>query len=267
MTVGSHQTPIGKNDERFTPPKLWRPLGLFTTDAATSAVRPWNIGAQRNITIEDDSLSMDWGDFGDTWLNPPFNRYLVGSFVLKMCAHNRGIMLLHQRHDTQWWQPIGDVALLTLEVAGRIIFHKADGSLATIDDPNSKHFGKAANSGAPVTLIAFGMEAADRLASVVKRAEFDGRKLIWPEGGIPGGLRLIRFPRGVLVMALEGGSWREIIHDVLKAKSGPVSVEEVWHALRDHTKAKGRKFAREQIRKVLQLGAGKRVGPDQWIAA
>lgn len=267
MTLGSHQTPVGKSDERFTPPKLWRPLGFFATDAATSKVRPWNIGALRNVTLEEDSLSMDWREFGETWLNPPFNRFMVGSFVRKMCTHNRGVMLLHHRHDTQWWQPIGDTAILTLEVAGRIIFHKADGSLATIDDPKSKHFGKAANSGAPVTLIAFGMEAADRLAAVARRADFDGRELVWPADGIPGGIRLIRFPRGVLVIALEDGSWREVVHDFLKAKSGPVSVEDVWRALRDHAKARGRKFAREQIRKVLQLGAGKRVGHDQWVAA
>lgn len=267
MTVGSHQTPIGKCDERFTPPKLWRPTGPHHTDPATGIVRPWNIGAERNITARENSLVMDWREFGDVFLNPPFNRYMVGQFVLKMCQHNRGIMLLHHRHDTKWWQPIGDIAILSLEVAGRIIFHKADGSLATIDDPKSKHFGKTANSGAPVTLIAFGMDAADRLASVVRRADYDGREIVWPDDGIPGGLRLIRFPRSILAMALEGETWRDVVGGFLREQEGPVSVAHVWSALSNHVKARGRKFAREQIRKALQLGAGRRVGPDQWVSA
>jgi hypothetical protein len=156
---------------------------------------------------------------------------------------------------------------LSLEVAGRIIFHKADGSLATIDDPASKHFGKTANSGAPITLIAFGLDAADRLAAAVRRAEWDGRNLIWPEDGIPGFVKLIRLPRSVLAMALDGQSWREIVAGFLAEQDGPVSVADVWMALRGHVKANGRKFAREQIRKVLQLGAGRRLGRDQWVAA
>lgn len=266
MTIGSHQNPIGKNDERFTPPKLWRPLGPFATDAATSIVRPWTIGAVRNLTPDQNSLAADWRGFDDTWLNPPFNRFLVGSFVAKMCAHNRGILLLHHRHDTQWWQPINDKAILALEVAGRVIFHKADGSPATIDDPASKHFGKTANSGAPVTLIAFGTDAADRLVSAVRRAEWEGRNLVWPDDGIPGYVKLIRIPRSVLVMALASGTWRDVVSSFLRAQSGPVTVSDVWRALRNHAKARGRQFAREQIRKVLQQGAGRRVGPDQWVA-
>lgn len=266
MTIGSHQRTVGKNDERFTPPKLWRPIGPHHTDSATGIVRPWDIGTERNITIEQNSLGMPWADFGDVFCNPPFNRYLVGDFVLKMCAHNRGIMLLHHRHDTQWWQPINDVALLSLEVAGRIIFHKADGSLATIDDPDSKHFGKTANSGAPVTLIAFGLDAADRLAGAVRRAEWDGRNLVWPDGHIPGFIKLLRFPRSVLAMALNNITWREVVEDFLARQRGPVSVADIWQVLRGHAKAHGRRFAREQIRKVLQLGAGRCVGRNQWVA-
>jgi hypothetical protein len=123
MTIGSHQTTVGKNDNRFTPPRIWQPLGPFPTDAATGRVRPWNIGTERNITIEDNCLTMDWRSFGITWFNPPFMRFLIGEFVSKMCAHANGIMLLHVRSDAQWWRPIAETATIRLDVAGRLIFH------------------------------------------------------------------------------------------------------------------------------------------------
>lgn len=165
MSLGSHQATIGKDQARFTPRWIWEPLGPFQTDAAAGDPRPWDIGTERNITAAQNCLTMDWRLFHRTWLNPPFDRRIVGDFVRLMCEHNHGIMLLHVRTETKWFRPIWDHASALLFLAGRVIFCKADGSLCTIDNPSAKHFGKSANSGAPVVLCAFGQEDADVLAA------------------------------------------------------------------------------------------------------
>lgn len=162
MTLGSHQATIGRDQARFTPRWILDPLGEFDTDAAAGDPRPFDI-ASRNITAAQNSLTMDWSDFGRTWLNPPFDRRVVGAFVAKMCAHNNGILLIHVRPETAWFRPIWDHAAALLFLGGRVIFCKADGSPCTIESPGAKHFGKAANSGAPVVLCAFGQANATRL--------------------------------------------------------------------------------------------------------
>lgn len=244
----SHQRTIGKSQVRLTPRAILDPLGTFDLDPCGNDPRPWDCAAT-TYTVYDNGLVLPW--FGRVWCNPPFHRYQILEWINRMVAHNRGILLVHVRTETDWFQPIWDTATALNFLRSRYVFHNPDGSLCTIEKPESKYFGKAANSGAPIVLASFGFSDAEVLADC----------------GIDGNFVPLRFPRSVLVMALEGGTWREVVHGVLRAKSGPVSVEEVWRALRDHTKAKGRKFAREQIRKVLQLGAGRRVGPDQWIAA
>jgi hypothetical protein len=76
--------------------------------------------------------------------------------MLRMAEHNHGVALLHVRPETTWFAPCWQHASGMLFLRKRVIFHKPDGSLQTINNPNSKHFGKPANSGAPVALISFG---------------------------------------------------------------------------------------------------------------
>lgn len=255
MTVGSHQTTIGKNDRRFTPRRIWEPLGPFATDAAAGDPRPWDIGTDRNITAADNCLTMDWRDFGRTWLNPPFNRYGVVEFVRRMCAHNHGVMLLHVRTETEWFKPIWDAAAALMFLAGRVIFCKPDGSPCTIENPEAKHFGKTANSGAPVVLCAFGFDDADRLDA----------------SGLAGAFVPLRFARFVILGALDAGeagkSWRRIVAEWLAAAGEPVSCAELYRAFRLHPKTKANPNWRAKLRQTLQRGAGRRVGEDQWVAA
>lgn len=48
MTLGSHQTAIGRDQARFTPRWIVEALGRFDTDAATGDPRPFDIGANRS---------------------------------------------------------------------------------------------------------------------------------------------------------------------------------------------------------------------------
>lgn len=242
MTLGSHQRTVGKSQVHITPRRILEPLGAFDLDPCGNDPRPWDC-ASTTFTERDNGLARAW--FGRVWLNPPFDTRQIADWLRKMANHGSGIALVHARTDTQWFKLIRSAASGLLFLEGRVIFHKVDGSQQTTRD------GKVANSGAPVLLAAYGADDLDALA----------------DSGLAGMLTPLRFPRGALVMALEGSTWRDVVGGFLRANSGPVSVEDIWRALRDHAKAKGRKFAREQIRKVLQLGAGRRVGRDQWVAA
>lgn len=253
MTIGSHQTTVGKNDNRFTPRWILNRLDQFATDAATASQRPFEIGGERNLTPAENSIEMDWSGFDRTWCNPPFNRYGVGAFVQKMCRHNNGIMLLHWRHDTEWWQPLWDYASGYLCLTGRVIFTYDDGTPCKIENPKAKHYGKVANSGAPVALFSFGTFDADVLAGQPREFGF---------------FTPLIFQRGVLVMPLPSDkSWRATVREWLARQDGPVRVADLYRVFQGHPKAQGAPYWREQIRKVLQLGAGKSIGRDQWVAA
>ncbi len=254
MSLGSHQQSIGKNDARFTPRYLLDPLGEFDTDVCAGDPRPWDI-ATRNITAAENSLLLDWKTLGRKWCNAPFNRYQVGAFVTKMCEANHGILLLHVRTETEWFKPIWDAASALLFLAGRVIFCKADGSPCTIENPKAKHFGKSANSGAPVMLAAFGFSDADCL----------------DQCGIDGAFVPLRFARFVLIQSLEqneqAASWRKIVTDWLKTEGEPVAVAELYRAFRLHPKSKHNPNWKAKLRQTLQRGAGRSVGRDQWVAA
>lgn len=255
MTMGSHQTPLGKENARFTPRWIFEPLGEFHTDAAAGDPRPWNIGTQRNITRAENCLTMDWRDFGRTWLNPPFMRYGVGEFVRLMCAHNYGTMLLHVRTETTWFKPIQDIASAVLFLAGRVIFCNADGSPCRIENPEAKHYGKKANSGAPVVLVAFGKIDAESLDSC----------------GLGGWFIPLNVQRYMLIAALdmdeEGKSWRQIVVDWLKYESEPVTVAQLYRAFSAHPKSKANPNWKAKLRQTLQRGAARSLGRDQWVAA
>ncbi len=174
MTLGSHQQAIGKSQVHLTPRWILDPLGPFDLDPCASDPRPWDC-ARENITAHEDGLSRPWG--GRVWLNPPFHRYDIVRWLDRMAAHRHGTVLVHARTDTAWFARIWDHADALLFLTTRVVFCKEDGSSQTIADPHSKHFGKPANSGAPVVLAAFG----GRDAVLLKRSRLPGR-FIWIRG-------------------------------------------------------------------------------------
>jgi hypothetical protein len=160
VTLGSHQTTVGKSQVHITPKWIIDALGPFDLDPCAAAVRPWDC-TRHNCIEMHDGLGIDW--FGFVWLNPPFERYGVGRWIEKLAVHGSGIALLHARTETAWFKPCWEHASALLFLSHRLIFHKPDGSPQTIANPESKHFGKPANSGAPVVLVGFGPTAKHRL--------------------------------------------------------------------------------------------------------
>lgn len=146
MTIGSHQTTVGKSQEHLTPKWIIDTLGPFDLDPCAAYLRPWNC-ASTNLPAH--GLEADWA--GRIWLNPPFDRYQVGRWISKLADHGHGTALLHARTETDWFRPAWEKASALLFMFQRIKFYRVDGTE------------QEANSGAPVVLLAFGEYDAHRL--------------------------------------------------------------------------------------------------------
>jgi hypothetical protein len=161
MSLGSHQRSIGASQVHITPKWIIDALGPFYLDPCAADPRPWDC-ASINVALPADGLAMPW--VGRVWLNPPFHRYQVGGWIRRMAEHGNGTALLHARTEAAWFEPIWQRAAGILFMADRLTFCKPDGSPQTISNPESKHYGKPANSGAPPVLVAFGEYDLKRLA-------------------------------------------------------------------------------------------------------
>lgn len=150
-SMGSHQSANAKTHTWLTPPEIIEALGPFDLDpCACPMPRPWAT-AKTMWTREDQPLSRAWG--GRIWLNPPFGpKPLVIAFMARLADHARGTALLFARTDTELFHEIVfPNATSILFLRSRPHFHYQDGRRA------------AANSGAPVCLIAYGIEDDYRL--------------------------------------------------------------------------------------------------------
>jgi hypothetical protein len=99
--------------------------------------------------VTANGLDIPW--HGRVWLNPPFDRYVVGRWIRKLADHGSGIALLHARTEAEWFEPCWRDATAILFLTRRLHFHRPDGTRAS------------ANSGAPPCLVAFGDENFIRL--------------------------------------------------------------------------------------------------------
>jgi hypothetical protein len=148
MTLGSHQSSIGKSQVHLTPRRFIDALGPFDLDPCAATVRPWDCAALNMIEAED-GLSQPWS--GMVWLKPPFDRRSVGKWIAKLAEHGNGMALVHARTEAEWFEPIWRKAAGVLFLADRVKFCLPSGA----EQP--------ANSGAPVVIAAFGQEAYMRL--------------------------------------------------------------------------------------------------------
>lgn len=150
LGIGGHQSASMGKDEWLTPPEILSALGPFDLDPCAPVSRPWDM-ARTHYTIHDNGLSHGW--FGRVWLNPPYGQE-TGKWLARLAAHGDGIALIFARVETAvWFDHVWDAATLVLFLRGRLFFHHCDGRRA------------AHNSGAPSALIAYGEEAAARLAA------------------------------------------------------------------------------------------------------
>lgn len=150
MGLTSHQRPVrGATNEWLTPPEIIDALGPFDLDPCSPVNRPWPT-AERHFTIEDDGLAQTWD--GLVWCNPPFGPE-AAAWLSRCADHGRAVALVPARTETRWFvREVWGRSDAVLFLHGRPHFHYPDGTRA------------AANSGAPICLIAYGAEAVVRLA-------------------------------------------------------------------------------------------------------
>lgn len=146
MTLGSHQTTIGKSQSWITPQFIIDKLGPFALDPCASDPQPWPCAYEQWTS---EGLGREW--HGRVWLNPPFHRYEVGKWIAKLARHGTGTALVHARTEAKWFEPIWEKANCVGFLKDRLHFHYPDGRRAE------------ANSGAPAVLAAFGMVDEIRL--------------------------------------------------------------------------------------------------------
>jgi hypothetical protein len=125
VTLGSHQTSVGRSQVHCTPRWILERLGPFDLDPCAADPRPWDCAAE-NWT--SDGLGTPW--HGRVWLNPPFDRYEVGRWIARLAQHGNGTALLHARTEAGWFQPIWEFSTAILFMADRIKF-------ADRTDPNN----------------------------------------------------------------------------------------------------------------------------------
>jgi len=102
MSGMTHETPIGKTDEWYTPKYIFDYLGVeFDLDPCSPGkdIANW-IPAKTHYTQLDDGLSKKW--HGKVWLNPPYGRSMP-EWLSKLADHGNGIALVFSRTETRWF--------------------------------------------------------------------------------------------------------------------------------------------------------------------
>lgn len=162
MNLSGHQSARMKSEHWLTPPNIIDALGDFDLDPCCPPDMPWQT-AETMLTKAQDGLSAIWE--GRVWLNPPFGREAV-KWLRKLVEHGDGIALIPARTETaMFYECVWGVAEGVLFIQGRPHFHYPDGKRAPF------------NSGAPIALIAYGLEnynalITSELGAVVKMAPF-----------------------------------------------------------------------------------------------
>ena len=122
-------------------------LGRFDLDPACPKKMPWPTA---DIMLSKGGLEAEWS--GRVWLNPPFGNQ-AAAWLRKLRDHGNGIALIPARTETNmFYESVWGHASAVCFIKGRPHFHRPNGSRARF------------NSGAPITLIAYGKRNAKVLA-------------------------------------------------------------------------------------------------------
>ncbi len=151
--MGGHSSPNqGAKDEWLTPPPIIADLGPFDLDPCAPIQRPWDTAAT-HLTVLDDGMATPWDSDAFVWCNPPYGPQ-TWRWLARLAEHPRGgLALIFARTETAgFFAEVWGKATALLFIEGRLFFHHVNGDRG------------AHNSGAPSVLVAYGDEAADRLA-------------------------------------------------------------------------------------------------------
>lgn len=220
--IGGHQKTVGDTQTWLTPPHILRALGPFDLDPCAAVYQPWKT-ARKHYTEKDDGLSLPWE--GRVWLNPPYNRYLIGQWLQRLADHGNGIALVFARTETAVFQQyVFSRADSILFLRNRLTFYTEAGVPGSF------------NGGAPSCLIAYGEENVSSLQD----CGLEGKHLL-----------VNRVP--VIVVGVSP-SWKSVIAIALVrlGKRAPVkAVYEMVETIAPDKTKKNRHY-REKVRQQLR---------------
>jgi hypothetical protein len=226
--MGGHQQSVGNNQEWLTDPQIINALGTFDLDPCAPVIRPWDM-AKKHYTIEDDGLKQPWQ--GRIWLNPPYDRRTIGSWLFTMANHFNGVSMIFARTETAAFQEwIFGYASSIFFISGRVQFFDVYGKPATTKK------GEKFNGGAPSVLIAYG----DNNSQAIADSGIKGAHL--PVNSIP-----------VVVVGVSP-SWRSVITIAVNRNNGEADVQTIYDLVETIApdKVQQNPNYREKIRQQLQ---------------
>jgi phage N-6-adenine-methyltransferase len=126
-------------NEWYTPEPIIRRAsnvfgGAIDLDPASNALAQETVRARRYFDKEENGLRHQW--HGRVWLNPPYEKPLIGRFVNKLLAEwsarrvTACIMLTHNYTDAMWFHDAVSAADVVCFTQGRIRFQEPGGELA-----------------------------------------------------------------------------------------------------------------------------------------
>jgi len=120
----THESPINKSIDWFTPPEIFDALALtFDLDPCSAGEGCDFVPARQRYTITDDGLNKDWS--GLVWMNPPYGRH-TPVWLHKLQAHGNGIALVFARTDTRWFASAANSASVICFITRRVSFYKGN---------------------------------------------------------------------------------------------------------------------------------------------
>lgn len=164
MGMSSHQSAKAKSVDWLTPPEWIKALGPFDLDPCCPPDMPWTTA---KTMWSELGFARPW--HGRVWLNPPFGSF-ARQWLAKMRNYGNGIALIPARTETEmFYESVWGHANAICFVRTRPHFHVArdtyfkvpGGRLVLVPAGGRAPF----NSGAPISLIAYGAGNVESLKS------------------------------------------------------------------------------------------------------
>lgn len=248
--MGAHHSAKSNTEVWLTPPDLLAKFPLFDLDPCAAINQPWAT-AREHFTIEDDGLVQDWRG-KRVWCNPPYSTAAVVKWLKRMGEHENGVALIFARTETATFQRhVWEQCDALLFIEGRLHFHVNEDTWLKRSGGEDIFVARGerapANSGAPSVLCAYGPENADLLL----------------DSGIPGAFVPLRV-RAFTIGFEEPRTWIEEVERVMAQANRPMSVAQLYKALKDSPKARGRQHWQVKVRQTLQRGPFVPQGGGVW---
>jgi hypothetical protein len=126
--MAEHESSIGATDEWYTPPAIFKALGMtFDLDPCSPGRDHW-VPAKQIYTKEDDGLKRPW--YGTVFMNPPFGgRNGHVPWLRKFVDHADGIAIVRAYTSSGWWHDWAPEVDVILFPKGKTKFVRPDGSI------------------------------------------------------------------------------------------------------------------------------------------